>query len=72
MFEYDEKLITTLSIYLGACYILYEMKHPKMFNNKGEFKNFGLNKSETIFPFWLVTTIIGLFVYTFLVTREKF
>jgi len=71
MFEYDDKLITTIAIYLGACYILYEMKHPRMFDDKGEFKSFGLNKSETVCPFWLVTTIIGLFVYTFLVTRDN-
>ena len=42
-----------------------------MFDEKGNFKNFGLNKQETIFPFWLVTTIIGLFSYYLLIINEK-
>ena len=72
MFEYDEILLTTIIIYLGTCYFLYNLKHPKMFDEKGNFKCFGLNKNETIFPFWLVTTIIGLFTYYILIIRKEF
>ena len=32
----------------------------------------GLNKNETVFPFWLVTTMIGLFTYYLLVIRSEF
>ena len=71
MFEYDEILLTTIIIYLGTCYFLYNLKHPKMFDEKGNIKCFGLNKNETIFPFWLVTTIIGLFTYYILVIRQE-
>ena len=70
MFEFDEILLTSIVIYLIACYILYEMKHPKMFDENGNFKCFGLNKTDTIFPFWLVTTMIGLFSYYILVLRK--
>ena len=42
-----------------------------MFDEDGNFKCFGLNKNETIFPYWLVVTIVGLFIYTYLVIREK-
>tara|TARA_Y100000817_G_scaffold97925_1_gene76339 strand:- start:3465 stop:3689 length:225 start_codon:yes stop_codon:yes gene_type:complete len=72
MFEFDEILLTTIIIYLGTCYFLYNLKHPKMFDEKGNFKCFGLNKNETIFPFWLVTTIIGLFTYYILIIRKEF
>ena len=72
MFEFDEILLTTIIIYLGTCYFLYNLKHPKMFDEKGNFKCFGLNKNETVFPFWLVTTMIGLFTYYLLVIRSEF
>ena len=67
MFEFDEILFTTIAIYLGICYFLYNLTHPKMFDEEGNFKCFGLNKNETIFPFWLVTTMIGLFTYYILI-----
>ena len=72
MFEFDEILFTTIAIYLGICYFLYNLKHPKMFDEEGNFKCFGLNKNETVFPFWLVTTMIGLFTYYLLVIRSEF
>ena len=71
MFEFDEIFIITLVIYLISCYILYTLKHPKMFDEEGNFKCFGLNKNETIFPFWLVTTMIGLFTYYILIIRQE-
>ena len=71
MFEFDETLIMAIIIYLGSCYILYEMKHPKMFDENNNFRSFGLNKDETVFPFWLVTTMIGLFTYYILVIRKQ-
>ena len=71
MFEFDKTLCMTILIYLASCYILYNVKHEKMFDEEGNFKNFGLNKQETIFPFWLVTTIIGLLSYYLLIIREK-
>ena len=70
MFDFDENLIFAIIIYLGACYILYTMKHPKMFDENGDFKSFGLNRDETVFPFWLVTLMIGLFSYYLLVIRK--
>lgn len=63
MFEISDNLSISILLYLAICYGLYEYKHPKMFKDNGEFKSFGLNKDETIFPYWLVTTILGLFVY---------
>tara|TARA_B110000285_G_scaffold19993_1_gene19441 strand:- start:1045 stop:1269 length:225 start_codon:yes stop_codon:yes gene_type:complete len=70
MFDFDENLIFAILIYLGSCYFLYQLKHEKMFDKEGQFKSFGLSKDETTFPFWLVTTTIGLFSYYLLVLRK--
>ena len=69
MFEFDEKLMYSLGVYVAACYILYQMKHPKMFDEQGNFRSFGLQQGDTVFPFWLVTLVIGLAAYTYFVTR---
>jgi hypothetical protein len=70
MFDFDENLIFALIIYLGSCYFFYQLKHEKMFDKDGQFKCFGLKKDETTFPYWLVTTMIGLFSYYLLVIRK--
>mgnify|MGYP001234152631 CR=1 FL=1 len=70
MFEYDESLYIAIFIYLISCYILYTIKHPKMFDKEGNFRCFGLNKTDTIFPFWLVTLMIGLLSYYLLIVRK--
>ena len=31
-----------------------------MFHKNGEFKQFGVGKDKTIYPFWLVTIVIGV------------
>ena len=41
-----------------------------MFDESGNFKTFGLGKDETVFPYWLVTTLIGLSSYYFLIIRR--
>lgn len=71
MFEFDSNLVYAVGIYLASCYVLYEYKHESMFDSEGNFKTFGLHKNETVFPFWLVTTIIGLFSYYMLAIRNK-
>ena len=35
----NQNLIFAIIIYLGACYILYTMKHPKMFDENGDSKS---------------------------------
>ena len=69
MFELSDILIKSIGIYLLACFGLYRIKHPKMFEPNGEFRQFGLNKDETTTPFWLVTTLIGLSTYYLLLVR---
>lgn len=70
MVEFDDTLKTALVVYAFACYGLYSLKHEKMFNEQGHFRRFGLHNGETIFPYWLVTTVIGLSTYYILVVRH--
>ena len=42
MFEL-QYLIKSIGIYLLVCYGLYQIKHPKMFDENNGVKNFGLN-----------------------------
>ena len=67
--DFDSNLVLAIMIYLGSCYALYNYKHNKMFDESGNFKTFGLSKDETVFPFWLVTTLIGISSYYFLIMR---
>jgi hypothetical protein len=70
MFNLDGNIITSLIIYLAGCIILYNYKHDKMFDENGDFKSFGLGSEETIFPYWLVTSLIGLSCYYFLIIQN--
>jgi hypothetical protein len=70
---FDRPILSALMIYLITCYLLFSIKHPKMFEKNGDFKTFGLQEDQTIFPFWLVTSVIGLFsYYLILVTNGDF
>ena len=60
---FDRPILSSVMIYLITCYLLFSIKHPKMFHENGDFKTFGLNEDQTIYPFWLVTTVIGIFSY---------
>lgn len=71
MFEFDKNLFYAISIYLATCYLLYSLKHKSMFDDEGRFKTFGLHKNETVFPFWLVTTIVGLFTYYIMIIKNN-
>lgn len=63
MIEYNDNLIFSIVIYLIISYVLYNSKNDIMFDNNGKFRRFGLKKDETIFPFWLVAMVLGIFIY---------
>ena len=46
------------------------MKPDFMFDDNGNFKQFGTGPGKTIYPFWLVTTISSLSVYLFIVVKK--
>jgi hypothetical protein len=70
MLELSDILIKSIGIYLLVCYGLYYIKHPKMFTKDGNFKSFGLDKDETIIPFWLATTLVGITTYYLLLVQQ--
>ena len=73
MFEISDVLVKAIGVYLLASYGLYKIKHPKMFKENGEFKCFGLGENETITPFWLITSLVGITTYyLLLVQRGKY
>ena len=71
MVDFDSNLVLAIIIYLGSCYVLYNYKHKKMFDENGNFKSFGLNNDETVSPYWLVTSLIGLISYYFLIMKSN-
>ena len=68
--EFSNNLKITILVYLGACFFLYEIKPDIMFSENGTMKHFGLHKDETVFPYWLVTTIIGFSFYYYLLMKD--
>lgn len=65
MFKIDSILQTTLLLYIIICVFIYQMKPYFMFHEDGQFKQFGVGKHKTIYPFWLVTLIIGIMIYLY-------
>jgi hypothetical protein len=70
MFELNKPLSYSLLILVGSAYLLYQYKHPRMFDEEGSFRPFGLQDYETLTPFWLVITLLSLATYNFVVTRD--
>jgi hypothetical protein len=54
----------TIMFCLFISYGIYSFKPDIMFDKNKNFKKFGLNKEETIYPFWLVITICCFIFYS--------
>ena len=65
----NDNLKTSLVILLCSSFVLYQIKSPCMFYPNGEFKPFGLKSEQTITPFWLVNSLIGVSSYYILVVK---
>ena len=70
MFEIDETLQKIIIIHILVCTFFYNCKPTIMFDNNNNFLPFGTGPGKTIFPFWLVTTVIGLLAYYLLIIRK--
>ena len=70
MFEIDSTLQKVLIIHLLICAFFYNYKPSFMFDNNNNFKSFGTGPSKTIYPFWLVTTVISSLIYLFLIVKK--
>jgi hypothetical protein len=65
----DNLKISFLGILL-ASYVIYDQKPDIMFTKTGEFKQFGLQKDQTPFPFFIVISVIGFTLYYGLLLKE--
>jgi hypothetical protein len=63
MVELDNNIRCSLSIYVIFCMFLYTSRPSVMFDSSNNFKEFGLTNDKTIYPFWLVSIIGGLFIH---------
>lgn len=65
----DQLKISVIVILVGG-YFLYEQKPSYFFKENGEFKQFGLKKDETPFPFFMILMILGFLTYYCLLLKE--
>ena len=70
MTEMNNKLRLSILAILLSAYFIHEMKFPCFYDERGNFKQFGLNANETILPLWLALGLIGLFVYNYQIFSE--
>ena len=67
--KFDKNIKVTLIAFILICLSIFYLKPKIMFNNEGSFKQFGLTKEKTIYPFWLVCIITGLIVYLLIILK---
>lgn len=69
--KFDDNIKMTLIAFVVICFTIYYTKPPFMFHNDNSFKQFGLTRDKTIYPFWLVTLIIGIIIYLCIIIRNN-
>lgn len=73
MISFDNNIKLTIIAYTLFSVFLYNLKLPLMFHEDGQFKSFGITSNKTIYPFWLVTLMFGIFVYyIFIILNENY
>ena len=70
MLNASGELKLSILILLIVGYIIYDMKPKFMFKENGEFKQFCLNKDETVFSFFIVLSVIGFTTYYGLLIKQ--
>ncbi len=68
MLSFNYNLCCILVLFICFNLLLYRLKPNSMFY-KGRFRRFGLSNNETVFPFWLVSLIFGIFLYLFFILK---
>ena len=66
----NDNLKISLLVLLLFSFILYQTKSSCMFHENGKFKDFGLKSNQTITPFWLVVSLIGVSCYYILIIKD--
>ena len=68
-FTNDIKIV--IISFVIICFGLYTLKPSLMFNDNNSFKQFGLTRDKTIYPFWLVTLLIGIIIYLCIIVKNN-
>jgi len=65
LFDFNKPLQTSILIYLIIIGILFYFKPRFMFDPNGNIKKFGTGSGRyrTVFPLWLILSIIAILVY---------
>ena len=69
--KFDDNIKMTLIIFVIICFAIYYFKPSIMFDENKTFKQFGLTKDKTIYPFWLVLLVIGIIVYLCIIIKNN-
>ena len=69
--KFDDNIKMAVIAFVVICFAIYYMKPSFMFHNDNSFKQFGLTRDKTIYPFWLVTLIIGIIIYLCIIIRNN-
>ena len=69
--KFDNNIKITLIIFVIICFTIYYLKPAIMFDGERTFKQFGLTKDKTIYPFWLVLLVIGIIVYLCIIIKNN-
>jgi hypothetical protein len=65
MFEIDGKMQKVLLFYICVNALVYYYKPTFCFDDKGNFKDFGVGDKKTIIPFWLLTLVVSMLFYLY-------
>lgn len=71
MINIDNNLKLTIYFFILLSVILYYLKPKLLFDDIGNFKQFGTDNDKTILPFWLVTQSLSIIVYFVLVIKSS-
>ena len=69
--KFDINVKMTLIIFILLSITIYYYKPSIMFNQDGSFKQFGLTKDKTIYPFWLTCLLLGIITYLVIIIKNN-
>jgi hypothetical protein len=65
-FIIHHKLTVSILIFLAIFFLLHHIKPGLMYDNDGSFRQFGVGyKHKTVIPIWLVSILLSILTYTF-------
>tara|TARA_B100000941_G_C28315526_1_gene453805 strand:- start:494 stop:715 length:222 start_codon:yes stop_codon:yes gene_type:complete len=68
--KFDNNIKLAIILFCSVAFGLYYLKPQFAFNPDGTFKQFGLSKDRTIYPFWLVVSVVGIVIYLCIIVKK--